>query len=59
MREAYRLQKNDLQQSPALDNNNLILFFIYVGRDLPDYDQVVEKTAIVLKRVLKLVSDRN
>lgn len=58
MREAYRLQKNDLQQSTVLDHNNLTLFFIYVGKEIPEYIQVFEKTDIVLKRIIKLVSDR-
>jgi len=58
MREAYRLQKNDLQQLPALDHLNLTLFFIYVGKELPEYKQVFEKTDIVLKRMLKLIGDR-
>ncbi len=58
MREAYRLQKNELQQSPVLDHLNLTLFFIYVGKELPEYKQVLEKTEIVLKRMIKLVNDR-
>ncbi len=59
MREAYRLQKNDLRQSPVLDHVNLTLFFIYVGKELPEYKQVFEKTDIVLKRMLKIICDRN
>ncbi len=58
MREAYRLQKNDLQQLPVLNHLKLTLFIIYVGKELPGYKQVVEKTEIVLKRMIKLVSDR-
>lgn len=58
MREAYRLQKNDLQQLPALDHLNLSLFLIYVGKELPEYKQLFEKMEYVLKRMLKLVNDQ-
>jgi len=58
MREAYRLQKNDLQQLSVLHHYNLALFFIYVGKELPEYKQVVEKIDIVLKRMIKLISER-
>jgi len=59
MREAYRLQKYELQQSPALDHLNLTLFFIYVGKELPEYKQVFEKTDTILKRMIKMVNDCN
>jgi len=58
MREAYRLQKNELQQLPVLDHLNLTLFFIYAGKDLPQYKLVFEKMDIVLKRIIKTVNDR-
>jgi ribonuclease P protein component len=57
MREAYRLQKNELQLLPELNKNSLKLFFIYVGKELPEYEWVYEKTAIVLKRLIKLTGE--
>jgi ribonuclease P protein component len=59
MREAYRLQKNDLQQSLALNDEHLTLFLIYVGKDLPDFELVFEKFTLVLTRLIKLTSGRN
>ena len=54
MREAYRLQKNELQLLPELNKNALKLFIIYIGKELPEFERVYEKTAVVLKRLIKL-----
>lgn len=57
MREAYRLQKNELQLLPDLNKNTLTTFFIYVGKELPEYEWVYEKMAAVLNRLIKLTSE--
>ncbi|MEP7143796.1 MAG: ribonuclease P protein component, partial [Ferruginibacter sp.] len=57
MREAYRLQKNELQLLPELYNNNLAVFIIYIGKELPEYEWVYQKTAAVLKRLIKLTRE--
>ncbi|MBL0145202.1 MAG: ribonuclease P protein component [Chitinophagaceae bacterium] len=54
MREAYRLQKNELMQVVQKNNLQLAVFFIYTGNDLPAYNLIVEKTAGVLKRLIKI-----
>ena len=59
MREAYRLQKNDLQLQLKQNNKQLAVFFIYVGNELPEYDFIFEKTGNVIKRVLKIASEKN
>lgn len=57
MREAYRLQKNDLQAQLKQNNNQLSVFFIYTGNELPEYDFVFEKTGNVLKRLIKMADE--
>lgn len=57
MREAYRLQKNDLQDQLMQNNNQLSVFFIYIGNELPEYDFVFEKTGNVLKRLIKMADE--
>ena len=57
MREAYRLQKNDLAMHLKTSNKGLDLFIIYTGKDIPSYDFVYEKIGAVLKRILKLVNE--
>lgn len=59
MREAYRLQKNELQNQLSKTNKHLSVFFIYVGNELPDYDLIFEKTGNALKRLIKIVDENN
>jgi ribonuclease P protein component len=56
-REAWRLQKNELAQKIASTNTRLHVFFIYTGREIPEYDEVFKKTAIVLSKLEKLVAE--
>jgi ribonuclease P protein component len=58
MREAYRLQKNELQKIAVEKNIHLSIFFIYTGNELPDYTTIFEKTAAVLKRVQKICNEQ-
>jgi ribonuclease P protein component len=51
MRESYRLQKNKLNNELAKASKNLALFFIYTGKELPEYQDVSEKTANLLARI--------
>lgn len=69
MREAYRLQKNELHevltrkpagpihQGPAGGKKYLAVFIIYTGKELPDYDTVFKKTGLVIKRLIKIVNE--
>lgn len=55
MREAWRLQKNELQLLP--DTYTLTVFFIYIGKELPEYTLVFEKMALVIKKLIKLTGE--
>jgi ribonuclease P protein component len=56
MRESYRLQKNDLKSELEKSNKNLALFFIYTGKELPEYELVFKKTGSVLEKIEKSIS---
>lgn len=53
MREAWRLQKNQLQDHLQKQNKQLSVFILYVGKELPEYDLVFEKTGIIIHRLIK------
>jgi ribonuclease P protein component len=53
VREAYRLQKNELQQNLQGKNIQLSLFFIYTAKDLPVYKDVYDKMKIALQKINK------
>ena len=57
MREAWRLQKNNLKDKGRENNKNLSVFIIYTGNELPEYDLVFEKTAAVIKRLTKICNE--
>lgn len=58
-REAYRLQKQPLLEALATTGKELRLFIIYTGRELPSFDVVKEKMAIILKRIITIVHENN
>jgi len=58
MREAYRLQKNELQVNLDRQQKHLAVFLLYVGNELPEYHLVFEKIGSILIRLNK-ISDEN
>jgi ribonuclease P protein component len=58
-REAYRLQKNKLQEQLRDKQKYLAVFFIYVGNELPDYSMIFDKTGAVIKRLVKIVHENS
>lgn len=59
MREAYRLQKNELQQFLKEQEKSMSVFFLYQGKELPAYEDVCEKMSIIIKRLIKLSNEKN
>ena len=59
MREAYRLQKNDLLLKLNTSQKQLAVFFIYVGNELPEYQILFDKTGAVLKRLIKITNENS
>jgi ribonuclease P protein component len=55
MREAWRLQKNELQQLLADQQKHLAVFIIYTGNEIPLYPLVYEKTGSIIKRLKEKV----
>lgn len=51
IREAYRLQKAPLQQMLQAQQTGCALFIIYTGKELPDYNILVEKMNILLEKL--------
>ena len=51
IREAWRLQKNELQQKLKQENKQLHVFFIFTGKEVPDYKLIAEKTGVALQKL--------
>ncbi|MDB5203215.1 MAG: Ribonuclease protein component [Ferruginibacter sp.] len=57
MREAYRLQKAALADRLFTKERRLSLFIIYTGKELPEYNLVVEKISSIIGRLIKLTDE--
>jgi ribonuclease P protein component len=56
MRESWRLQKNNLQEQLMQQNQQLSVFILYVGKELPEYETVFEKTGTIISRLIKFTN---
>jgi ribonuclease P protein component len=57
MREAWRLQKNELAKKVKDDARNFSVFLIFTGQELPVYELVFEKTTAIVKRLTKICNE--
>jgi ribonuclease P protein component len=56
-REAYRLQKLPLYDKVKEKKIQLNIFFIYTGKELPDFKLAKEKVAVALKKLYNIVDE--
>ena len=56
-REAWRLQKNDLSEKIKTTQKQLNVFFIYTGKELPDFTTVKDKVAVALKKLADKIDE--
>ncbi len=56
MREAYRLQKALISKKLEENQKNLVVFIIYTGSTLPEYNNIFEKMGKGLDQLLKIIS---
>jgi ribonuclease P protein component len=57
-REAWRLQNTELKKKLDAHTHAMAVFFIYTGKELPAFDFVKEKTALIIEKLLT-VADEN
>lgn len=57
MREAWRLQKNDLKNSLQQSNQQAVVFVLYVGNEIPEYKLVFEKINAALKKLQRIINE--
>lgn len=58
IREAYRLQKVELQQKLKEKKLQLNIFFIYTDKEVHDFNFIKEKLAVALKK-MEMIIDEN
>ena len=52
-REAWRLQKHTLAGQLAKKRVSIALFFVYIGKELPDYPTITDKIGVILQKLIK------
>lgn len=57
MREAWRLQKQQLVTTAATKKKQLAVFIIYTGKELPDFAMVKMKVAVILNKLITIVDE--
>jgi ribonuclease P protein component len=57
VREAWRLQKHELSETIKAKQKQLNVFFIYTGKELPDFGTVKEKVAVALKKLADKIDE--
>lgn len=55
VKEAWRLQKNELKEKLKSENKKLNVFIIYTAKEIPDYKLVSEKIKAVLQKLINTV----
>src|ERR1044071_4741839 len=58
-REAYRLQKNELQEQLKEKKLQLNIFLIYTDKELPVFNTIKEKLQVILNRFMKMINESN
>jgi ribonuclease P protein component len=56
-REAWRLQKNILEESLKATDRHFFVFLIYTQKELPDYKTIYDKTGSILKKLVKIINE--
>ncbi|HSU29494.1 MAG TPA: ribonuclease P protein component [Chitinophagaceae bacterium] len=53
-REAWRLQKSSLQEKLVASKKGVIVFFIYTGKEIPEYTDLFQHMGMAVSKLEKL-----
>ena len=59
MREAFRLQKHELENHLNAKGLNIALFLMYLGKDLPTLQQLHTCVALLIKKMKHQLDEKN
>ncbi|MCF3111198.1 ribonuclease P protein component [Niabella sp. CC-SYL272] len=57
LREAYRLQQEALKQKVLQTQNQVSLFLLFTGKELPDYEAVYKQTGNLLQKLADRINE--
>jgi ribonuclease P protein component len=56
-RESWRLQKNDLKKILLDKQLNMVLFVVYTGRDMPEYEMISQSMSKVIEKLYGIANE--
>lgn len=56
-REAWRLQKQELSDVASAKQQQLAVFLVYTGRELPDFALAEKKVAVILNKLIAVINE--
>jgi ribonuclease P protein component len=56
LREAWRLQKNDLKEKLLAEQKQLAVFIVFTGKEMPSFEKIKDQMAVLLNKLTKAVS---
>src|SRR5664279_1220789 len=59
IREAYRLQKKELESGALKNDYALQLFFIYTGREMVEYSEIHNRLKQMLDKLVKILYEKH
>jgi ribonuclease P protein component len=57
VREAYRLQKNQLHDLLQQEQKGLAVFFVFTGKEIPDQSFIFEKVGLALEQLKQRIHE--
>ncbi len=57
IREAWRLQKNELKYYLQQNNKQAVVFILFIGNEIPEYKLVSEKVNATLKKLHRITDE--
>lgn len=57
MREAYRLQKHELNELLKSKNQKLSVFIIYTGNEIPGFQFIFKKMGALVQSIIKNINE--
>lgn len=58
MREAYRLEKRGLEQTMQNKQQQLVVFFVHTGRDLPQLSQLSGSMRSIIQKLTRIAHEK-
>jgi ribonuclease P protein component len=57
LREAYRIQKQELESLLEKNHQQLFVFFVFTGKEIPEYQLLKERLGVILQKLSTIANE--